>query len=250
MDEERNFPAYVARSLNEEEDFHFLRLEYLQRLNIVNLQVKLVRMKGRIQQEQAISEEDLEQLRISMQQYATAIRDYQFLRNKESVEKTQIQHRKLLLQRFFQSGLDLSDPFESHYSYFQDSDEKIDPIRSALMRYLPSHLAFSRQESLERGKEFVEGKTPRAVSDVVDWLVRFIMAFTGGVFLVVPMIIMTLNASQTKSLVTVSVAVVIFSLLLSFVVRVSNVETLVSTATYAAVLVVFVGTSSSGGSSS
>ncbi|UKZ75689.1 hypothetical protein TrVFT333_003381 [Trichoderma virens FT-333] len=245
--EGRKLCDYVDRSLNEEEDFHFLRLEFLQRLNIVNLQVKLVQTKGRIQRENKVSAEDLEELRISLQQYATAIRDYQCLRNKKSVEKVNIQHRKLLLQKFFDPDLDPGDPFESHYSYFQDANEEIDPIRSALMRYLPVHLAFSRQECLERGKEFAEGKRPRLVSDFVDRLVRFLMAFTGGVFLVVPMIIMTLHPSQTKSLVTVSVAVIIFSLVLSFGVRVSNIETLVSTATYAAVLVVFVGTSTNGG---
>lgn len=61
------------------------------------------------------------------------------------------------------------------------------------------------------------------------------------------MVIMILNPSETKSVVTVSMAVVIFALVLSFGIKVSNVETLVSTATYAAVLVVFVGTSSGGG---
>ncbi|KAL7909802.1 hypothetical protein GGI35DRAFT_451060 [Trichoderma velutinum] len=249
MDNEKKLIAYVARSLNEEEDFHFLRLEFLQRINITNLQVKLVRMKSRIQRDQTASIEDMEELRINLQQYSTAIRDYQYLKNKKSVEKADIPHRKLLLQKFFRSNSDFGDPFESHYSYFQDADEKIDPLRSALMKYLPVQLTFSRQERLERGREYSEGKSPRALSTFIDHLVRFLMAFTGGVFLIVPMIIMTINASQTKSLVTASVAVGIFSLILSFVIRVSNVEALVSTATYAAVLVVFVGTSSSGGSS-
>lgn len=165
------------------------------------------------------------------------------------MDKSEARQRKFLLQKFFDFGLDAGDPFESHYSYFQDADEDIDPLRSVFMRILPVRLTYSRQERLERKKEYSEGKPPRAVSDFIDRLVRFIMAFTGGIFLVVPMIIMTLNSSQTKSLVTVSVAVVVFSLILSFVVRVSNVETLVSTATYAAVLVVFVGTSSGSGNS-
>jgi hypothetical protein len=43
---------------------------------------------------------------------------------------------------------------------------------------------------------------------------------------------------------------VVFSLVLSLGIRVSNVETLVATATYAAVLVVFVGTSSVGAAGS
>ncbi|KAK4094326.1 hypothetical protein Purlil1_931 [Purpureocillium lilacinum] len=260
MDEKRRLFEYVTRSLSEEEDFHFLRFEFLQRLNIVNLQVQLARIKSRIQRDGEASADDLEDLTTKLQQYgkgpgrvskipadpspqAIAIRDYQFLRNKASVERAEVPHRKLLLQRYFQSESDFGDPFESHYSYFQDADGKVDPLRAAMMKYLPAHLAFSRQERRERGKEFSEGKAPRVVSALVDRLVRFVIAVTGGVFLVVPMIIMTLHPSQTKSLVTVSVALLVFSLMLSFVVRVSNVETLVSTATYAAVLVVFVGTS-------
>lgn len=69
MDEEKKLVAYVARSLNEEEDFHFLRLEFLQRLNIVNLQVKLIRMKSRIERNGESSAEDLEELRTKLQQH-------------------------------------------------------------------------------------------------------------------------------------------------------------------------------------
>ena len=86
------------------------------------------------------------------------------------------------------------------------------------------------------------------VSQFVDRLVRFSVSILGGTFLVVPMLIMAIDSSQTKSLATVSVSVIVFALLLSFAIRLSNVETLVSTATYAAVLVVFVGTSVGGAS--
>lgn len=178
---------------------------------------------------------------------ANAIRDYQFLRNKRSLSKSEETKRKLLLERFFPQGQDagMPNPLQSHYAYFEDADEKIDPLRTALMRYLPPQLTYSHKERTQRKREYSQGETPKQVSATVDRTVRFAMAFTGGAFLVVPMIVMTLRQSQTKSLVTVSVAVTLFALILSFVVRVSNVETLVSTATYAAVLVVFVGTSTS-----
>jgi len=84
---------------------------------------------------------------------------------------------------------------------------------------------------------------PHQVSNFVDRLVRFMVAITGGLFLVVPMVIMTIDQSQTKNLVTVSISLLTFALILSLAVRVSHVETLVATATYAALLVVFVGTS-------
>lgn len=56
-----------------------------------------------------------------------------------------------------------------------------------------------------------------------------------------PMLIMTLlKVILVKSLVTTSVAVLVFAAGLSFVFKPGNTETMVGTATYAAVLVVFV----------
>lgn len=75
----------------------------------------------------------------------------------------------------------------------------------------------------------------------MDRIVRLIVAFIGGAFLVVPMLVMTLHQSQTKSLITASLSVVFFAIAISFGFKTTNVETLVATATYAAVLVVFVG---------
>jgi hypothetical protein len=170
---------------------------------------------------------------------ATAIRNYRFLKNKRAVETAEARNRKLLLQRYFQARV--NDPFHSHYCYFQDADVRVDPLRDALMRYLPAWLAFSREERIARGREYSERKPPREVSGFVDRLTRFLLALAGGTFLVVPMTIMTLNPSQTKSLVTVSICVTLFALVLALGIRVSNLETLISTATYAAVLVVFVG---------
>jgi VIT1/CCC1 family predicted Fe2+/Mn2+ transporter len=173
------------------------------------------------------------------------------MRNKRGLPKKEMRRRKLLLQGYFQVlglGQHSKDPFHSHYSYFDDAEahRNIEPLRQALMRYLPPWFTYSHEEKAERKREYGEGKVPRGVSTPVDRLARFLVALTGGSFLIVPMVIMSLNASQVKSLVTVSLSVLLFTLVLSFVVRVSNVETLVATATYAAVLVVFVGTTSSG----
>ncbi|KAL1859647.1 hypothetical protein Daus18300_009512 [Diaporthe australafricana] len=241
--------GYVNESVDTEEDFHFLRFEALQRLNIVNLEVDLARMKSQFMSQQCGSARELEDLRLKLEQYAVAIRDYQDLQDKRSLLPWEMRERKLRLHKYFYSAAEMDDPWASHYSYFQNDHRHsvaipADYVREALMRHLPSRLSFSHDERLARSKEYEEGKPPRIVSKFVDRLARFAAAFTGGTFLVVPMIIMTLRPSETKSLVTVSVAVIIFALLLSFGVKVSNVETLVSTATYAAVLVVFVGTSS------
>ncbi|KAJ5959426.1 uncharacterized protein N7479_006576 [Penicillium vulpinum] len=237
--EEDDLVEHINRSLNEEEEFHFLRFEFLQRLNIVKLQLDLVRLKGRFQREKRASIQDLEALESTLQKYATAIRNYQFLKGKAALGKAETQRRRLLLQRYFQSRV--KDQFHSHYCSFHDAEPRADPLRRALMRYMPSFLAFSSEEKMSRAREYSEGKAPQEVSVFVDRLTRFLVAITGGIFLVVPMIIMTLHQSTTKSLITVSVCIVLFALVMAFGVRVSNAETLISTATYAAVLMVFLG---------
>lgn len=93
--------------------------------------------------------------------------------------------------------------------------------------------------------EYLGDLPPQDISPLVDKLARFIIAFTGGAALVVPMLIMSLPSThRTKSLITVSLAVTLFASVMSVGIRASNSETLVATATYAAVLIVFVGTSS------
>jgi VIT1/CCC1 family predicted Fe2+/Mn2+ transporter len=253
---------YINRSLEEEEDFHFLRFESLQRTNIVALQIELVRFKKQIRKDNDISKDDLkilketlkdygerspkECLHITDQRLATAIRDYRFLRTKKSLARRDMNRRRLLLQRFFQSEVGHSDLFYSHYSYFEEADVKIDALRASLMKTLPAWLTYSQNEREERKNEYGEGRPPKEVSAFVDRLVRFLISIVGGLFLVVPMLIMALNPSEKKSLITVSASVFLFVMALSFGVKVTNVESLVSTATYAAVLVVFVGTSSGG----
>ncbi|KAI1765173.1 hypothetical protein GGR53DRAFT_284152 [Hypoxylon sp. FL1150] len=239
----KDFISYVKRSLEEEEEFHFLRFEFLQRLNIVQLEVKLARIKSRIQKEQVIYPDESELLQKTLQEYATAIRDYRFLKGQKSLSKTEVRDRKLLLERFFQSEEDFNDPFSSHYAYFQDAEARIDPLRDAFMKRLPSRLTWSHEERRQRKREYMDGKAPKEVSHFVDQAVRFVVAISGGLFLVVPMVVMTIQPSVLKSLITVSTFVLLFALILAFAVKVSNVETLISTATYAAVLVVFVGTS-------
>ena len=92
--------------------------------------------------------------------------------------------------------------------------------------------------------EYLQKLPPETVSPFVDELARFVIAFTGGVTVVVPMLIIALpRSSEGKSLITVSVAVTLFAAMMSVGVRANNPETLVATATYAAVLVMSVGVS-------
>jgi len=57
-----------------------------------------------------------------------------------------------------------------------------------------------------------------------------------------PYVIMTFDTNRTKSIVTISCSVLLFGFFLGAIVRSKSSEIFIATATYAAVLVVFVGT--------
>ncbi|KLU90332.1 hypothetical protein MAPG_09295 [Magnaporthiopsis poae ATCC 64411] len=79
---------------------------------------------------------------------------------------------------------------------------------------------------------------------------RFAMALFGGVGLIVPTVVMAKVQGIDASLITTSVAVVLFGLALAFGATDSTgKDVLAATAAYTAVLVVFVGTSLGGGAS-
>lgn len=61
---------YVAESVEHEEEFHFLRFESLQRLNIVSLEVDLARFKTQLLRQTPISLQDLGTLRTKLRQYS------------------------------------------------------------------------------------------------------------------------------------------------------------------------------------
>jgi len=76
---------------------------------------------------------------------------------------------------------------------------------------------------------------------------RFIMAFFGGVALIVPTVIMSKVEGINVSLIVTSVAVLIFGYLVALLGKDSSgKDVLAATAAYTAVLVVFVGTSLAG----
>lgn len=73
---------------------------------------------------------------------------------------------------------------------------------------------------------------------------RLFMAAFGGAALVAPMLIMTLHPTKVTNLVTVSAFVVVVAVLLAYVMTEATPQDIIgATAAYAAVLVVFVGTS-------
>ncbi|OTA70046.1 hypothetical protein K449DRAFT_427557 [Hypoxylon sp. EC38] len=238
----RNLIAYVQRSVEEGEEFQFPGFEFLQRLNITQIQVKLAKIKSCIKKEQDLSSNDGELLEKTLRDYVTAIRDYQFIRGQRVIRGTEIQDRKLPLDQIFRSAEDLNDPFPTYYTLHQDAKEKIDPIREAFMKYFPSRLTWSKEERRQRERDYMDGKLPKRVSKFVDYSVRFLIANTGGLLLGVPWVIIVVQPSMLKSMVVSSSFIIFFALALAFGVKVSNLETLISTFAYAAALFGLIGT--------
>lgn len=60
---------YVARSLEDEEEFHFLQFESLQRTNIVAQQIELFELKQQFQNAKSVSANDLKDLKDTLKDY-------------------------------------------------------------------------------------------------------------------------------------------------------------------------------------
>jgi hypothetical protein len=140
-------------------------------------------------------------------------------------------------------GLGIPTPDVFYKGAFQG-----DGLRKCISRCLPRNLAWSAEEKRIARWRYERGDHARLPSPWVDYPARVILAACAGAALVVPMLIMAINMTPTKSLITVPVAVFLFGLVASVTVNLSNTEIFLVTAGYAAVLVVFLGVSAPGSS--
>lgn len=83
-----------------------------------------------------------------------------------------------------------------------------------------------------------------SLASFVDAVARVLVALIGGASLVAPLIMMMYLTSKTARLSIICAFVFVFSIFMGIATKGSNQEVLGATAAYAAVLVVFVGTSS------
>lgn len=86
--------------------------------------------------------------------------------------------------------------------------------------------------------------THQNTTDLAELITRFVVALLAGAFLVIPLIILSHQSSSETHLVTVSVCIVVFSLLVSLASKATNEQTMAASAGYAAVLVVFIANTS------
>lgn len=133
----------------------------------------------------------------------------------------------------------------SSKAFKQTSITPIDSLRRWLRDHLPNRITVSAEEAKRRNRyEDLDGLPPKEISPKVEKIARFIIGVCGGLSLIVPMLLMRIQENLIKSLITTSVAVVLFAATTSMIFKANDVETLAATAAYTAVLVVFVGTSS------
>ena len=131
-----------------------------------------------------------------------------------------------------------------------------DIIRHAVRRCLRAFWFFVRRRGTKRGvQEPYESATTlesslktsyQNTARLAEIITRFLVALLAGAFLVIPLVVLSYQSSSQTHLVTISISIVIFSLLVSLLSKASNEQTMVASAGYAAVLVVFLSNSSNG----
>ncbi|KAL6719006.1 hypothetical protein ACLMJK_003241 [Lecanora helva] len=89
-------------------------------------------------------------------------------------------------------------------------------------------------------------KSYQNTASLAEFLTRFLVALMAGAFLVVPLIVLSHQSSSQIHLITISVCIVIFCLLISLLSKASNEQIMAASAGYAAVLAVFLSNSSNG----
>jgi hypothetical protein len=128
------------------------------------------------------------------------------------------------------------------YSTLPDPSPTSGRLGRALIKWLPRNLTFPASQRQEDVFGWASGRPARSVSVPVRIIASTILAVCGGALLIVPMVIMSFDTNRTKSIVTISCSVLLFGFFLGAIVRSKSSEIFIATATYAAVLVVFVGT--------
>lgn len=188
---------------------------------------------------------------------ATAIRDFQYIKSLDFLSSGQMEQRRASSIAWLpQTAKSVDDdvfPFETENYRCLARVQKTalepfsDEVREFMRTFLPSRVTWTKSEMEAKPDLYSAGYAPTTLSSTVDRLARFTIAMAGALFILVPMYIMATHQSRTKNLVTTTVAVVFFALLCSVTLRTSNDQTLAATAGYAAVLMVFVGLTSTPG---
>ena len=121
-----------------------------------------------------------------------------------------------------------------------------DPFQRRLHRYLRAfrfwRISYRGQTDSEICRTFAcsNGRSYQNTVFIAEVAGRIIMAAMSIVFLLVPLSLLSYQSSRVVQLAVVSICIALFSVLVSILLKVSNLEMMMVTATYGAVLSVFV----------
>jgi VIT1/CCC1 family predicted Fe2+/Mn2+ transporter len=167
---------------------------------------------------------------------ATAMRDYEYMTSYldccSPAQSNEIREEisKLFPEMYEQELSSL------RFYHLPQADDVTNDLNRSLIRILP----FLNRIKSDKISSWAQ---PDSVSTWIRGITSTILAISGGALIIVPIIIMSFDTSRTKSLITISIAVLFFAFVLGAITRSKGSEIFIATATYAAVLVVFVGTS-------
>lgn len=119
-------------------------------------------------------------------------------------------------------------------------------LNNILKQVLPKQLTYTKREKAICKRHYSGGRPLLKTLLFVRLIASTITTLAGGALIIIPMVIMSFNPSRTKSIVTVSVSELLFGFLLAAFVTRSSSEIFLRSMTFAAVLVVFVGSSGIG----
>jgi hypothetical protein len=150
-----------------------------------------------------------------------------------------------------------NNPYVSNSSSLVDIGRRstTDPVRKVLTQLLPRRLTVDDSAHAKlliqmRDLDFAESEMPvqqPSTNFLVSSTARFLLGLSGGLFLLIPLITMNFVTSQHMRLLVTSLFVLLFSVFLSLLERVSSLEILAGTTAYTAALLIFVGKSKFGG---
>jgi hypothetical protein len=126
--------------------------------------------------------------------------------------------------------------------YEREAHADRDPAQQQLLTSVRSHLANSEHQ-LVKDFRFLGKGNIRTLEWVKAFIPRLKMAVFGGLIFLIPMMIMVLHPTKLTALLTTIICVLSVAVSLSFRSYARPIDILSATAAYAAVLVVFVGTS-------
>jgi hypothetical protein len=173
-----------------------------------------------------VADDDVDVLRKNLRESAKAYFTFIFKPLQFGASLTDYINRVTISRNETQKGLgDPEDPDRDKASSAQEKPTS--PFRGKTIN-------FSRNLLL-----YADNRRPQ----FIDMLVGYTFAVWSGASLIVPMVIMSLNKSLNKSLITTSISVLLLASFLALGSGLKCAEVLTSTFAYAAVLVVFVGVS-------